>query len=103
LGNATRRRVRDHEEEASAPSATAIIAGQETVVQIHKVREGDVFEYVLKLWIEGNHGQPVPEELKPKIDKAFDELLGRVDTISTGYEVGGSMPGFGEHRRGGVS
>ena len=44
-------------------------------MEIFREREGRIFEYVLKLWVEGKQGQPVPEELKPKIGKAFGELF----------------------------
>jgi len=58
-------------------------------VEIHREREGRIFEYVLKLWVEGKQGQPVPEDLKPKIGKAFSELFDRVDSIFAEYEMGG--------------
>lgn len=56
------------------------------MVQIHRVREGQVFEYVLKLWVQGKDGQLVPEEVKPKIGKVFGELFDRVDRIFAEYE-----------------
>ena len=37
----------------------------------------------------GDQGQPVPEELEPKIGKAFSELFDRVDGIFTEYELEG--------------
>lgn len=62
---------------------------KEPTVEIHREREGRIFEYVLKLWVEGKQGQPVPEDLKPKIGKAFSELFDRVDSIFAEYEMGG--------------
>ena len=59
------------------------------MVEIHKIREGPVFEYVLKLWVQGKDGQLVPEEAKPKIDKAFNELFDSVDRIFAEYELEG--------------
>ncbi len=59
------------------------------MVVIHREREGPVFEYVLKLWVEGKQGKAVPEELKPKIVKAFGELFDRVDKIFNEYKLGG--------------
>ena len=58
-------------------------------MEIHREREGRIFEYVLKLWVEGKHWQSVPEEVKPKIGKAFSELFDRVDSVFTEYELGG--------------
>ena len=58
-------------------------------MEIHREREGRAFEYVLKLWVEGKQGQPVPQELRPKIGKAFDDLFDRVDSMFTEYELGG--------------
>jgi hypothetical protein len=58
-------------------------------LEIHLVREGRVFEYVLKLWVERKQGQPVPEELKPKIEEAFREFFDRVNSIFTEYELAG--------------
>ena len=50
------------------------------------MREGPVFDYVLKLWVSGKDGQLVPEEVKPKIGRAFSELFDRVDRIFAEYE-----------------
>jgi hypothetical protein len=41
------------------------------MVEIHREREGPVYEYVLKLWVQGKDGQLVPEEVKQKIGKEF--------------------------------
>ena len=59
------------------------------MVEIFGEREGRAFEYVLKLWVEGKQGQPVPEEIESKIGKAFNELFDRVDSIFSQYELGG--------------
>lgn len=52
-----------------------------TMVQIHKIREGPVFDYVLKLWVLGKHGQLVPEEVRPKVAEAFEVLFDSIDRI----------------------
>ena len=54
--------------------------------EMHKVRDGLVFKYLLKLCVQGKHGQLVPEETKPKIGKAFNELSDRLDHIFAEYE-----------------
>ena len=59
------------------------------MVEIHREREGPVYEYVLKLWVEGKHGQLVPKEVRPKIEKAFSDLFERVDRIFAEHELGG--------------
>jgi len=58
------------------------------MLEIHREREGPVYEYVLKLWVQGKHGQLVPEEVRPKIEKAFGELFDRVDRILAAFELG---------------
>ena len=59
------------------------------MVEIHREREGPVYEYVLKLWVEGKHGQLMPEEVRPKVAKAFGEFFDRVDLIFAECELGG--------------
>jgi len=46
-------------------------------------------KYVLKLWVEGKHGQLMPEEVRPKVAKAFGEFFDRVDLIFAECELGG--------------
>jgi hypothetical protein len=48
---------------SGAAPALLVLAYQEPTVEIHREREGRIFEYVLKLWVEGKQGQPVPEDL----------------------------------------
>jgi hypothetical protein len=59
------------------------------MVEIHRVREGRIFEYVLKLWVEGKQGQPVPEDMEPNIGNAFNELFDRVERILSHSELEG--------------
>ena len=42
------------------------------MVEIHREREGPIYEYVLKLWLQGKDGQLVPEGVKLKVIKAFN-------------------------------
>ena len=57
------------------------------MVEIRSVREGPVFEYILKLWVSGKDGQLVPGRVKLKVRKAFSELFDKVDSIFAEYEV----------------
>jgi hypothetical protein len=51
------------------------------MVEIHRERDRPVFEYILKLWVQGKHGQLVPEEVRPKVAEAFEVLFDSIDRI----------------------
>ena len=70
-------------------AAGGIVSRKGPRVEIHRVREGPVFEYVLKLWVQGKDGQLVPDGVKLKVRKAFSEQFDKVDNIFAEYEVKG--------------
>ncbi len=51
-------------------------------------REGQNFEYVLKLWVDSKHGEAVPKEMELSISQAFNEFFDRVDRIFKESKIG---------------
>ncbi len=56
-------------------------------MEIKRENKAGIFEYDLLLQIEPRHGRPIPEELKPKISVAYQELDDKVAAIFKEYEA----------------
>ena len=58
----------------------------------HEFREGPIYAYVLKRWVQGKNGMMVPDGIRPRLEAAFAELFDRVDSIFSEYERSSVSP-----------